>query len=64
MILAGEVRRFGYNLAGHRAYHAGPALTEVREQRRINYAQRVYHNLATLDPHGGDGMRINAAGNR
>lgn len=61
-ILAGEIRRFGYGWQAIGAYNAGPALTVARERRRIDYAQRVYHNLAGLDHHGGDGLRIHAAG--
>ena len=61
-ILAGEIRRFGYGWQAIGAYHAGPALTVARERRRIDYAQRVYHNLARLDHYGGDGLRINASG--
>lgn len=63
-ILAGEIRRFGYTWQAIGAYHAGPALTVARERRRIDYAQRVYHNLANLDHHGGDGMRVNVSSNR
>ena len=57
-ILAGEIRRFGYTWQAIGAYHAGPALTVAREQRRRMYAQRVYHNLATIDRSSGDGLRL------
>lgn len=63
-ILAGEVRRFGYTWQAIGAYHAGPALTVAREQRRIDYAQRVYHNLANLYHHDGDGLRVNVSNHR
>ncbi len=60
-VLAGEIRRFGYTWQAIGAYNAGPALTVAREQRRIRYAQRVYHNLAKLNHHGGDGLRVRAS---
>ena len=57
-ILAGEIRRFGYTWQAVGAYHAGPALTVAREQRRRMYAQRVYQNLAAIYRVGGDGLRL------
>lgn len=43
-ILAQEIQRFGYNWEAVGAYNAGPSAK--RESRRINYAKRVYSNLA------------------
>jgi len=57
-ILAGEIRRFGYTWQAVGAYHAGPALTVAREQRRRKYAQRVYHNLAAIHRAGDDRLRL------
>ena len=57
-ILAGEIRRFGYTWQAVGAYHAGPALTVAREQRRRKYAQRVYQNLAAIHRTGGDRLRL------
>jgi len=59
-ILAGEVRRFGYTWQAIGAYHAGPAQSVVREQRRMRYAQRVYHNLLNDKHHSDDGLRVYA----
>ena len=59
-VLAGEVRRFGYTWQAIGAYNAGPAQSVAREQRRIRYAQRVYHNLASDNYHFSDGVRIDA----
>ena len=59
-VLAGEVRRFGYNWQAIGAYNAGPAMTVAREQRRMRYAQRVYHNLLSLNHHADDGLRLRA----
>ena len=59
-ILAGEIRRFGYTWQAVGAYHAGPAQSVVREQRRMRYAQRVYHNLANDKHHLSDGVRLYA----
>jgi soluble lytic murein transglycosylase-like protein len=59
-VLAGEVRRFGYTWQAVGAYHAGPAKSVVREQRRMRYAQRVYHNLLNDNPHFSNGVRIYA----
>jgi len=59
-ILAGEVRRFGYTWQAVGAYHAGPAKSVARDQRRMRYAQRVYHNFLNDNPHFSDGMRIYA----
>jgi len=57
-ILAGEICRFGYTWQAIGAYHAGPALTVAREQRRRKYAQRVYHNLAVIDCTRGEGLLL------
>ena len=57
-VLAGEVRRFGYNWQAIGAYNAGPAMTVARKQRRMRYAQRVYHNLLSLNHRTDDGLRL------
>ena len=59
-ILAGEVRRFGYTWQAVGAYHADPAQSVAREQRRMRYAQRVYHNLVNDNHHVSDGVRVYA----
>ena len=60
-VLAGEIRRFGYTWQAVGAYHAGPALTVAREQRRRNYAQRVYHTSLAIDRSYGDRLRLKTA---
>lgn len=57
-VLAGYVRRFGYNWRAIGAYNAGPSLSPKSELKRINYAQRVFHNLFIDNPP--DGLRIRA----
>jgi len=54
-VLAGEVRRFGYTWHAIGAYKA-----VARKQKRMRYAQRVYHNLANDNPHHSDGVRVYA----
>ncbi len=55
-ILAGEIRRFGYNWRAIGAYNAGPANTVARERRREKYAVRVYQNLLRIYRRPDDGM--------
>ncbi|MFQ5469749.1 MAG: lytic transglycosylase domain-containing protein [Gammaproteobacteria bacterium] len=57
-VLAGYIRRFGYNWRAIGAYNAGPSSAPDSELKRINYAQRVFHNLSVSNPP--DGMRIRA----
>ena len=57
-VLAGYIRRFGYNWRAIGAYNAGPSSTPDSELKRINYAQRVFHNLSVSHPP--DGLRIRA----
>ncbi|MDH5181916.1 MAG: lytic transglycosylase domain-containing protein [Gammaproteobacteria bacterium] len=47
-ILAGYIRRFGYNWRAIGAYHAGPALTEKHEIKRNQYAKRIFHHLSHI----------------
>ncbi len=58
-VLAGYIRRFGYNWRAIGAYNAGPSSTPGSERKRRNYAQRVFHNLSVNNPP--DGLRIRAA---
>lgn len=58
-VLAGEIRRFGYNWQAIGAYNAGPAKTVARERRRKQYAVRVYQNLLRISHRTGDGLLIN-----
>lgn len=60
-VLAGEIRRFGYTWQAVGAYHAGPALTVAHEQRRRNYAQRVYHTSLAIDRYYDDRLRLKTA---
>ena len=49
-ILAKEIRRFGYGWRAVGAYNVGPKKSVVHKLRRKRYAQKVYHNLVTLNP--------------
>ena len=58
-ILAKEISRFGYGWRAVGAYNIGPKKSVVHELRRKRYAQKVYHNLVTLNPLYG-GLRVYA----
>jgi len=57
-VLAGYIRRFGYNWRAIGAYNAGPSSSPETELKRITYAKRVFHNLSINNPP--DGLRIRA----
>lgn len=57
-VLAGYIRRFGYNWRAIGAYNAGPSSSPETERKRIIYAKRVYHNLS-INSHP-DRLRIRA----
>ena len=57
-VLAGYIRRFGYNWRAVGAYNAGPSSSPESELKRKKYAQRVFHNLSASNP--ADGLRIRA----
>lgn len=57
-VLAGYVRRFGYNWRAIGAYNAGPSSSPDSERKRITYAKRVFHNLSSNS--ATDGLRIRA----
>ena len=57
-VLAGYIRRFGYNWRAVGAYNAGPSSSPESELKRKEYAQRVFHNLSASNP--ADGLRIRA----
>ena len=57
-VLAGYIRRFGYNWRAVGAYNAGPSSSLESELKRKEYAQRVFHNLSTRKP--ADGLRVRA----
>lgn len=46
-ILAGYVSQFGYNWRAIGAYNAGPSLRPGSEEKRRNYAERVYQNMGS-----------------
>lgn len=57
-VLAGYIRRFGYNWRAIGAYNAGPSSSPESELKRITYANRVFHNLSVSGPP--DGLRLRA----
>lgn len=46
-VLAGYIRKFGYNWRAIGAYNAGPSLKPHSEEKRRIYAERVYQNLGS-----------------
>lgn len=56
-VLAGYIRRFGYNWRAIGAYNAGPSSSPDSERKRINYAKRVFNNLSISDSFGGLRLR-------
>lgn len=55
-ILAGYIRRFGYNWRAIGAYNAGPSSSPDSERKRTKYAKRVFNNLSFND--SSDGLRL------
>ncbi|RCX28008.1 lytic transglycosylase domain-containing protein [Thioalbus denitrificans] len=44
-ILAGNVARYGYTWEAVGAYNAGTGTSETTQNRRVNYARRIYEHL-------------------
>ena len=62
-ILAGYIRRFGYNWRAIGAYNAGPGLSQQREKKRNDYAKRIIKHLSRIRAHHGLRVRAGYASN-
>ena len=62
-VLAGYIRRFGYNWRAIGAYNAGPGLSQQREKKRNDYAKRIIKHLSRIRAHHGLRVRAGCASN-